>query len=1371
MVIRFCARREAGGAGVCRALTLLLALCLWVPAGCSDMAGNGNDNANGDGNGNQNTNNNDNGNTNGNTNDNGGSTTPGPGEIFLQFDLDSSSAVLARALGGDSTEYGFFGEESNGLPSVLAQVDVILPNQVAVRLITDDRNRPSQILASDDSALLLSYDTDGTRVTSTFIAPSGETTRRTAVLASEAARVAQQQSTPVSSLCALINGISEVMSAVLETCDSEPASDLCSGNVAEAADDLDRFCGSMLTQVSGLLGSTIGQGPSLTIPLGVSVTADADSVTPNAGVLLQGAVVGGTPPYLFNWSVQEGPSQPPITASSTGSISTGTVTLTALGVYRIRLSIFDIVGRSAFFDVQVVVSDVAGALNVIAAASGSAADGFSATLSAEASGGAPPYDYAWSLVDGPTSGQATIADPKAPETTVTVTAGGNYIFQVVATDALDATATSSVAVTIIDPASSLTAAINAPTCAVVVSQDTCVAGNGSIALSATVSNATSQDALVYEWAITQGSTSGTFGATGTTSTLANPILSAIGLETMVVELTVTDQGSSQFSHDEVSVQVIPDSDLDVVLLTDGNATLNLPESLFAQVTGAIGELSFDWDLLTGSGTFDTSTAQSVNFTPTAEGEVSLRVVVTDSSSGETAEDSRVLSVATFGVSILGGLEISRNTLTDFTATLSATAPSEVTYKWTATVQDPQESLTVALVGDTAPTVQVLASGDGEFELTVTVTEDTDALINAAATTVQVAVVCLAADLPVATAGAAQVAQSAALVTLTCGASQASDPTFRWRSHASAVATADLMAVQNAPGSVSFTMPNSQTGALEFECIAQKPTTQCEDGDATLVYPSPLATPTTATAIQTAVVGSRVTVDCQKVSGYIPDVNGPAGAAQVITYGWRQVDAAGNPISPTSVADFSVDTASGRLTFTAPDDTPQQGPLLFECRAVVADADGDLPGPYSTSNRAQVTVARFDVLTLVQAGDTVPATQPDGSDLDGVYQDINVGRIRLTNTAPGSVLFSSTLDPTADRPSGVFRIGANGSAAMAVVLQGDAVPGGGTFGPIELFDATSSTNLAFVADVDGLAAGNAGVFRLQSGVITAVALNYGGAANSRNPSNVGYCAFADVALAGSATVSHLADIQTAGDCAAPSSGIYSTAAPLTIAEIGDSMPDTFQGQVFDRFAAGSLVAGNNGVLAFAGEDTSGASSFGAFTMATGLQVLDSAFVSGRKAGSTNGSYGLALPDDLAVSSAGVVAFLAEILGLSDASAGVFTNQGTFGTDVLLNDESSPAGFDFIAFTQVAINAGGDIAFIANQDNSNGLYYYRNETATVIALRDSVGTAIRDDTVLTDSNALQLNVAMLGDVQLNDIGTVLFSVTLGTGEGALLSATQP
>jgi hypothetical protein len=156
--------------------------------------------------------------------------------------------------------------------------------------------------------------------------------------------------------------------------------------------------------------------PDAAAPLTAVASANPSSINQGSSTQLSAAVSGGAAPYSYSWT-----GGPLSNAAIANPIATPSATTTYVVV------VFDALGNSTTASVQVTVTTVTQSLSVVASASPtSIIAGDTVQLGAAASGGTPPYAYAWT---GPSLSSANIANPTAtPGTTanyvVTVTDSG-----------------------------------------------------------------------------------------------------------------------------------------------------------------------------------------------------------------------------------------------------------------------------------------------------------------------------------------------------------------------------------------------------------------------------------------------------------------------------------------------------------------------------------------------------------------------------------------------------------------------------------------------------------------------------------------------------------------------------------------------------------------------------------------------------------------------------------------------------------------------------------------------------------------------------------------------------------------------------------
>ncbi len=178
----------------------------------------------------------------------------------------------------------------------------------------------------------------------------------------------------------------------------------------------------------------VAKDESLSIDVNTPITVTAN-VTPSSGdipltVTCTASASGGTPPYTYDWDFGEG---------GQGSGASTTHIYTKAGAYSVSLSVEDSVGVvNQEFGVVVRAIDP-NALYASAQADVTAGSvPLTVHFTGSASGGAPPYTYAWNFGDG---GQSTEQNPTHTYTTV-----GTYHPVFTATDSTSAYTTDNLTV-------------------------------------------------------------------------------------------------------------------------------------------------------------------------------------------------------------------------------------------------------------------------------------------------------------------------------------------------------------------------------------------------------------------------------------------------------------------------------------------------------------------------------------------------------------------------------------------------------------------------------------------------------------------------------------------------------------------------------------------------------------------------------------------------------------------------------------------------------------------------------------------------------------------------------------------------------------
>jgi PKD repeat protein len=245
----------------------------------------------------------------------------------------------------------------------------------------------------------------------------------------------------------------------------------------------------------------------------LTAVASAEPVSGNfpLSVRFTGNAGGGSAPYSYGWSFGDGATS---TAQNTDH------TYTRAGIYEATLTVLDGKGSSANSTVDITVT---AGVPLSARAAASPMEGqepLEVRFSGSASGGLPPYSYAWSFGDG---GISAVQDPSH-----TYTATGVYEALLTVTDGASARAYSTATVTV-DPSTepfsvSLIASATSGPAPLKVGFEGLVRGG--------------QGPYSYSW---------TFGD-GATSTSANPSHTYSAPGTYVATLTVRDAGSARAAY-------------------------------------------------------------------------------------------------------------------------------------------------------------------------------------------------------------------------------------------------------------------------------------------------------------------------------------------------------------------------------------------------------------------------------------------------------------------------------------------------------------------------------------------------------------------------------------------------------------------------------------------------------------------------------------------------------------------------------------------------------------------------------------------------------------------------------------------------------
>ncbi|MEM3454484.1 MAG: PKD domain-containing protein [Thermoproteota archaeon] len=363
------------------------------------------------------------------------------------------------------------------------------------------------------------------------------------------------------------------------------------------------------------------------------------SGTVNTNYTYVAVVSGGTAPYTYSWSIEDG-------TPSTGNSSSITTRWSNAGTYLITLTVTDSQGKVATANLTVIISAIINSLNVSISGNVSACLNTPVVFTANVSGGTPPYTYSWSGGGTPSTGtgnsfttQWSTTGSKTISLSVTDSSGNNR------------TATLNVSV------SSPSVSISGPTSGTV---------NTNYTYTASISGGTPP--YTYSWS------GGGNPPTGNSASFTTQ-WSTVGTKT--ISLTVTDStGCSSTAQISVNIQ----SDI-VVSISGSSFVCALNNYTYtASVSGGTPPYTYSWSV--PDGTPSTGTNSSITTQWSTGGITTVSVTVTDST-GKTASANMSVTVTRVNVSISGPTTVTQNTNYTYTASVSGGTPP-YTYSWSTT---------------------------------------------------------------------------------------------------------------------------------------------------------------------------------------------------------------------------------------------------------------------------------------------------------------------------------------------------------------------------------------------------------------------------------------------------------------------------------------------------------------------------------------------------------------------------------------------------------------------------------------------------------------------------------------------------------------
>src|SRR6185312_1842609 len=281
-------------------------------------------------------------------------------------------------------------------------------------------------------------------------------------------------------------------------------------------------------QASGSMTVVINAATA-TPPVAAKPVTPAASPTVNAGgnqtialpassVGLKGTATGGNGTKITGvvWQQSQGPAK--VKFASTSSLSTSVTGLTAAGGYVFRLTVTDQNGKQAAAVTTVMVNPAPAVTNspapTVSAGQGQriSLPATQATLTGKATGngGATIKALTWKQSSGPVA--AKIGSPASISTAVSgMTAAGNYVFTLTATDSKGESANGSVTVTIASGSAATTPSTKEPPAVSAGGNQTITLPTNSVTLTGSASGRNGAVVDSYFWRLISGPGCGSFG--------------------------------------------------------------------------------------------------------------------------------------------------------------------------------------------------------------------------------------------------------------------------------------------------------------------------------------------------------------------------------------------------------------------------------------------------------------------------------------------------------------------------------------------------------------------------------------------------------------------------------------------------------------------------------------------------------------------------------------------------------------------------------------------------------------------------------------------------------------------------------------------
>ena len=442
---------------------------------------------------------------------------------------------------------------------------------------------------------------------------------------------------------------------------------------------------------------------------------------------------GGRGGYTYQWQVNSGSGFVNVstgTGSTTASYTTGTLSIANNGT-QYQVIVTDSLNSSVTSSTATVT--VNPVLATTAPANASVDSGQTATFSTMASGGSGTYTYQWQVNSG--SGFVNVSTgtggTAASYTTgVLSTVDSNSEYQVIVSDSLGESVTSSTATVMVNPAVVAATPANA------------TVDNGQMATFSTVASGGSGAGYTYQWQVNTGS--GFVNVSGATAaSYTTPVLHHIPDNGTQYQVIVTDSLGGSVTSGIATVTVNPA----LVTTAPANATVDNGQTATFSTTasGGSGIYTYQWQVNSGSGFVNVSTGSggmTASYTTsslsTVESNSAYQVIVSDS-----LGQSVTSAAATVMVNSVLATTAPENASVDSgqTATFSTTASGGsgiYTYQWQVNSSSGFVNVSTGTGGTTASyTTGTLSTADSNSEYQVIVSDSLGQSVASAGATVMV----------------------------------------------------------------------------------------------------------------------------------------------------------------------------------------------------------------------------------------------------------------------------------------------------------------------------------------------------------------------------------------------------------------------------------------------------------------------------------------------------------------------------------------------------------------------------------------------------------------------------------------------------------